>query len=539
MHNVFAIAEKYGYNTRSPFSRESASMSQSAIRSIPSLIRSRGLVFTVALSFYWSFFVLFPFPAELFPSFDYNHSLLQFDIVIFTIVVVLALVFLVTGERLSAWILSHPILLAGSLLCFITLAILSLLFQVSGISVPSALFWLFAVALSLFGFFLTVYLAHETRFYSWRLLAVITTSSLLLSFVFGTVFVFVADTMNIAQSDANYFLLIVSGVISLYLVSQRSGNAELGEDPSSDHDDHLTLVSEGSEKDPFLVTGFFMARPLGILILVAVFSFFLLGSGIFLGIHNTSTGSAWISYEWLHGFISIILYSFFLIYALVGYKRAREVYPWVFFIVLCLIVLYSAALFYPTFGIVCAEITLPSRPLAMVLLWILAIAWSRKAKRAASWAVPVIVLPLSIMVDLTLDLVSQSSYALANVYSVLNTIVLITAFAVTLGFIFVVVVSIKSTVVLGMRDSLASREAENVSNDVSQARTVALISKKYDLSKREEDVLLLLSEGNTQKKIAEKLFISLNSVQTYAKSLYRKLGIHSRQELIDLVNQTR
>ncbi|MFR7403407.1 MAG: LuxR C-terminal-related transcriptional regulator [Coriobacteriaceae bacterium] len=29
----------------------------------------------------------------------------------------------------------------------------------------------------------------------------------------------------------------------------------------------------------------------------------------------------------------------------------------------------------------------------------------------------------------------------------------------------------------------------------------------------------------------------MSSVQTYAKSLYRKLGVHSRQELIDMVNE--
>lgn len=31
--------------------------------------------------------------------------------------------------------------------------------------------------------------------------------------------------------------------------------------------------------------------------------------------------------------------------------------------------------------------------------------------------------------------------------------------------------------------------------------------------------------------------VSINSVRTYAKGLYAKLGIHSRQELIDLVNE--
>ena len=45
----------------------------------------------------------------------------------------------------------------------------------------------------------------------------------------------------------------------------------------------------------------------------------------------------------------------------------------------------------------------------------------------------------------------------------------------------------------------------------------------------------LLAQGYTQKRIAEELAISVSSVQTYAKTLYRKLDVHSRQEVIDLV----
>ena len=49
--------------------------------------------------------------------------------------------------------------------------------------------------------------------------------------------------------------------------------------------------------------------------------------------------------------------------------------------------------------------------------------------------------------------------------------------------------------------------------------------------------MALLSEGHTQRRIAELMQVSINSVRTYAKGLYAKLGIHSRQELIDLVNE--
>lgn len=55
------------------------------------------------------------------------------------------------------------------------------------------------------------------------------------------------------------------------------------------------------------------------------------------------------------------------------------------------------------------------------------------------------------------------------------------------------------------------------------------------LSAREREVTDLLLRGNTVAAIARKLFISENTVRSHAKNIYRKLGVHSRQELVDLL----
>ena len=49
----------------------------------------------------------------------------------------------------------------------------------------------------------------------------------------------------------------------------------------------------------------------------------------------------------------------------------------------------------------------------------------------------------------------------------------------------------------------------------------------------------LLAEGNSQRIIANRLQVSIGTVQTHAKNVYRKLGIHSKQELIDLAHGAR
>ncbi|RDB71992.1 hypothetical protein C1875_04695 [Eggerthella lenta] len=54
------------------------------------------------------------------------------------------------------------------------------------------------------------------------------------------------------------------------------------------------------------------------------------------------------------------------------------------------------------------------------------------------------------------------------------------------------------------------------------------------LTPRETEVFLLLAEGNQLKRIAEDLFLSENTVKRHRTNVYQKLGVSSRQELIDL-----
>jgi DNA-binding NarL/FixJ family response regulator len=54
------------------------------------------------------------------------------------------------------------------------------------------------------------------------------------------------------------------------------------------------------------------------------------------------------------------------------------------------------------------------------------------------------------------------------------------------------------------------------------------------LSKREKEIIELLSKGFTNSKIAKELFISSNTVHTHRKNIYKKLKVSSVQELISL-----
>jgi len=52
------------------------------------------------------------------------------------------------------------------------------------------------------------------------------------------------------------------------------------------------------------------------------------------------------------------------------------------------------------------------------------------------------------------------------------------------------------------------------------------------LSPREQEVMRLLAEGLSRKKIAERLFISPKTVENHRTNIMNKLGLHSAMDLI-------
>lgn len=58
-----------------------------------------------------------------------------------------------------------------------------------------------------------------------------------------------------------------------------------------------------------------------------------------------------------------------------------------------------------------------------------------------------------------------------------------------------------------------------------------------NLTKREKEVLLLLSQGYNNKAIAEKLFIEEQTVRNHVSMIYSKIGIHDRIEVMLLVSK--
>ncbi|HET7897551.1 MAG TPA: LuxR C-terminal-related transcriptional regulator [Flavisolibacter sp.] len=59
---------------------------------------------------------------------------------------------------------------------------------------------------------------------------------------------------------------------------------------------------------------------------------------------------------------------------------------------------------------------------------------------------------------------------------------------------------------------------------------------KATLTRRETELLYLMSQGKSNKEIAAHLHISVQTVQKHFKNIYRKVGAHNK---IEALNKTR
>lgn len=63
--------------------------------------------------------------------------------------------------------------------------------------------------------------------------------------------------------------------------------------------------------------------------------------------------------------------------------------------------------------------------------------------------------------------------------------------------------------------------------------------EEFGLTSRERDVLVGLAHGNTAASIADDLYLSTSTVQGYVKTVYAKLGVNRKQQVIDLFSPKR
>jgi DNA-binding CsgD family transcriptional regulator len=80
-------------------------------------------------------------------------------------------------------------------------------------------------------------------------------------------------------------------------------------------------------------------------------------------------------------------------------------------------------------------------------------------------------------------------------------------------------------------DGIAGAIAVSVHGATSED-ILALIARAHGLSTRERELVALVLEGLSTRELAERMFISRYTVQDHLKSVFDKLGVRSRRELV-------
>jgi len=87
-----------------------------------------------------------------------------------------------------------------------------------------------------------------------------------------------------------------------------------------------------------------------------------------------------------------------------------------------------------------------------------------------------------------------------------------------------------------MSPSIAARTLKILRNPQYQNNKP---KEDFQLSKREVEVLELLSSGATYKKIASALFLSEGTIRKHVENIYKKLRVHNKVEAIAVAHQNK
>ncbi|MDR0513846.1 MAG: helix-turn-helix transcriptional regulator [Coriobacteriaceae bacterium] len=114
---------------------------------------------------------------------------------------------------------------------------------------------------------------------------------------------------------------------------------------------------------------------------------------------------------------------------------------------------------------------------------------------------------------------------------------LLVLFSVVLAF-FVIVLLLLGTGRSTLRQWLVADEysAPELGDEIPIA--VAALCAQHRLSPREHEVLGLVARGRNASWCARALHVSPDTAKTHIKNIYRKLGVHTQQELIDMIDKT-
>lgn len=239
------------------------------------------------------------------------------------------------------------------------------------------------------------------------------------------------------------------------------------------------------------------------------------------------------SYQALTGILYVAICAIYLVWTVVlGRADADRLWPLFPAIVLGGLVCYTSFISqWPTMAM---DILTATQNCTMMFCWLAtaSVVYRRRLPKVFSFCLANIVFAEPITLSITITGVRAP---VGYVEGDLSTI------AITLGLALALVVL---TVGLAYRESL--KDARIPATDAPAAAPVdplvvalASMADDYALTMREQEVALHLARGRTFPETAEALGVSLDTVRTHVKCLYRKTGVHKKGRLIELIEERR
>lgn len=86
-------------------------------------------------------------------------------------------------------------------------------------------------------------------------------------------------------------------------------------------------------------------------------------------------------------------------------------------------------------------------------------------------------------------------------------------------------------------EAVLRRTRRHLDDNSSSNVTIGQINKFNSLTKREKDVLLLVTQGESNKSIADKLVLSEITVKSHLNSIFKKLNVANRTQAVLIAMQ--
>lgn len=378
--------------------------------------KHRIALLVLAYACFWSLFVLFPYPANVLPESHASYvagPVFASNLITLVTMALMGGVLVVFRDSLAERVAGSTAAIVGSGALLLACAA-ALVASADAGAVPRWMMAAYPAIMALYGVVVALALAAASRRLTPRDNAVVLALSLLLSFLIGEAIVALTDPLPTGDIS-NPLMFALSGIF-LVILGRFGCDAPKAPLPS-----RLAPSLSGRAAVPA----------------TAILLCYLLGSGAFMSLSSVARGETWFSDGWIHCAFALVLYPAFCLFTLAAWRQRRAAFPWLGFFILCIACLYCTALLYSPLAVLCRALILSSRPMAITLLWV-AVQEGMGARDLPWWLAAVAAPMLIVAVDCAIHTVGLIGLSPGQMDSVVNAVMLVTAFAMTLGMLWFV-----------------------------------------------------------------------------------------------------